>query len=188
MRKFLLLGLLTITCLTLKAQAVDTSITYTKVIFVDSSLTSADLFARAKAWFATTYRSGKDVIQMEDKENGVLIGKGAFQYTSDIYWGSEGTKGWIYYSITIQVKEGRYKYELTNFIHEGNPFNSGGQLSFGLITSSQECTSVIRGTSRSWRNKVWNDIKTDLNYNAQLIIGSLLVDMNKPVNKKTSDW
>jgi hypothetical protein len=138
----------------LHSQIKDTAITFSKVMTVDSSLKSAELYARARAWFAVTYRSGKDVIQLEDKENGKLIGKGAIKYTSRVFVGSEGTKGWIYYTITIQIKDGRYKYELTDFIHEGNPYNSGGQFSFDLITSSEECPREFRMTNKSWRNKV----------------------------------
>jgi hypothetical protein len=170
------------------AQISDTAMTFTKVVFVDSTLKSPELYERAREWFALTYRSSKEVLQVEDKDNFKLIGKGAFKYISDIYYGSEGTKGWVYYTITVQVKDGKYKYELSNFIHEGNVVNPAGYFSFGLITSAQECPSPISYSTQNWRNKVWNDIKMNVNRDAYLTINSLTGSMNKPATKKSDDW
>jgi len=166
----------------------DSTLSYSKVEYVDSTLKSSELFTRAREWFALTFRSSNDVIQLEDKQNGKLIGKGAFKYTSRILYGSEGTKGWVYYTLTIQVKDGRYKFDLTNFIHEGNPNNTGGALSFNLITTSDECPYDFAMSSKSWKNKVWKDIKQDIQTNSETIISSLKIAMSKPSPKVADEW
>jgi hypothetical protein len=163
-------------------------ISYTKVVYVDSSLKSIELYNRARSWFAESYRSSNDVIQLEDKDEGKIIGKGSIRYISSVYYGSEGTKGWIRYTLSVQVKDGRYKYELTNFIHEGNPLNSGGQLSFGLITNEEECPREFKMTNRSWRNKVWNDIKRTVEIEAEILINSLENAMENPADSQKDDW
>lgn len=87
--------------------------TYTGVVQIDS-LNKDQLYLQAKKWFVNTYKSAKAVIQMDDKENGLIIGKGTFVLFSldnDTY---------INHTISIFVKDGRYKYVLTNFIYENN--------------------------------------------------------------------
>lgn len=124
---------------------------------------------------------------MDDKENGKIIGKGNIRYTSKIFVGSEATKGWIRYTISIQVKSGRYKYEINDFYHEGNPLNSSGAFSFGLITSSSECPYKI-GAGQGWRNKVWKDIKETIEKNIKPLAESIITAMGKPAKNKDSDW
>lgn len=164
-------------------------ITYSQIIKVDSALSSNELYHRARAWFAETYRSAQDVIQMDDKENGKIIGKGNIRYTSKIFFGSEGTKGWIRYTISIHVKNGRYKYEVSDFYHEGNPLNSGGQLSFGLITNSIECPYKVGAmTGKGWRNKVWDDIKETIEKSITSLTESIINSMGKSAKNKDADW
>ncbi|MBK7678129.1 MAG: DUF4468 domain-containing protein [Chitinophagaceae bacterium] len=111
------------------------------------------------------------------------------RYTSRIFVGSEGTKGWIRYTISVQVKDGRYKYEVTDFYHEGNPFNSGGQFSFRLITNENECPYKVGSMmGKGWRNKVWIDIKETIAKNITPLTESIRVAMGKPGKYKDSDW
>jgi hypothetical protein len=125
---------------------------------------------------------------MEDKENGQIIGKGNMQYTSDIFVGSEGTKGWIRYKVKIVVKQGRYKYEITDFIHEGNPYNPGGQFSFGLITNSVPCPYKFKWSTKKWGDKVWLDIKETIAAKAPSMIESLKKAMSHASVSGSNDW
>jgi len=88
-------------------------VTYTAVIQVDSSDKNT-LYIRAKKWFVETYNSARDVIQLDDKENGEITGKGNFKisyYTRDPY---------ISHTVSIFVKDGRYKYVVTGFSYSDN--------------------------------------------------------------------
>ena len=166
------------------------NIFFEEVVKVDSNLTKQELYVNAKEWFAKTFVSAQDVIQMDDKEVGRIIGKGNMEYNSTIYYGSNGTKGWIRYTVTIQVKDGRYKYEISNFVHEGNSLNSYGAFSFGLITNNADCTTQVTSTaSPKWKNKVWNDIKIRIDSYTPLIISSLKEEMSKsPEFYEDEDW
>jgi Domain of unknown function (DUF4468) with TBP-like fold len=190
MYRYLLLSLTLLLSLQIYSQdSLDTSLTYTQVVKVDSTLSSNELYLRARAWFAESYRSAHDVIQMDDKDNGKIIGKGNLRYLSNIFEGSDGTKGWIRYTISIQVKNGRYKYEITDFYHEGNPLSSGGECSFGLITNSSECPYKIGAWARKgWKNKVWKDIKETIEKNITSLMESITIAMGKPAKNKDSDW
>lgn len=83
--------------------------------------------------------------------------------------------GTIKYSIYIYVKDGRYKYEVTNFIHQGTLDNC----SFGLMTTDKECPANTR--PKEWgavgANQVWDAVKADINHNVTELLTSLKADM-----------
>jgi hypothetical protein len=189
MKKYLFLTILVMFFNNLYSQnSKDSLISFSKVVVVDSDITAEELYDRARTWFAIAFKDGKEVVQLEDKEQFKLIGKGGFKYNPRVYIGSDGSRGYVSYTITIQVKDNRYRYILTNFYHEGNTVNQAGQFSFGYISSSEECTTDIAMTSKSWRNKVWKDIKIDIDNNAKQLISSLEKSMKTPTNKLQDDW
>lgn len=74
-------------------------------------LSATDIYNRAKRWVAQNYRSSKDVIQLDNKEAGEIMVKGYayIDFTQPLYsntWRS-------YHILLIQVKDGKYKYEMT---------------------------------------------------------------------------
>ncbi len=92
---------------------VDGRVTYTGVIQVDSS-GKDELYDRAMRWFITTYLSPKDVIDLEDRENREIIGKGSLKivyYFRDPY---------IDYTISIIAKDNRFKYTITDLSYSEN--------------------------------------------------------------------
>jgi hypothetical protein len=80
---------------------------YTGVVRVDSA-NKTELYDRAKRWLVHEYKSAKEVVQLDDKENGDIIGKGFYLTT----WCGERFD--VYHTITIAVKDGRYKYTITD--------------------------------------------------------------------------
>jgi len=76
----------------------DNKVTYISVVQADS-ISKDELYERAKRWL--TYAGGE--IKFDDSN--VLVGKGYFTCGAEDVW----------YKIIIQLKEGRYKYELTDF-------------------------------------------------------------------------
>lgn len=88
----------------------DGVVTYTNVIQVDGT-NKDELYSRAKKWFATMYKSANDVIQLDDKENGEIIGKGNFKIS---YYARNPI---INHTITISIKDGRFKYVITDLVY-----------------------------------------------------------------------
>jgi hypothetical protein len=92
---------------------------FNEVVKVDS-ITQLELYSRGRQWFAVNFNSAKSVLEMEDKELGKLIGN-AFQ---DIYF----TKSFLadpptkcYYTISLFVKDGKYKLVVSNFKIQAYP-------------------------------------------------------------------
>lgn len=73
-------------------------VTYINTIKLDS-VSKDEIYNRAKHWLA--YNSDRIMIDNNDE----LIGRGHFLVDFSHVW----------YSITIHIKDGRYKYEITNF-------------------------------------------------------------------------
>lgn len=84
--------------------------TYTAVIEVPG-VSKLELYTRARSWFVEYYKDADAVIQMEDKESGRLIGKGRF----GVIW-QMGVERLIRHTVQIDVKDGRFRYSISNFM------------------------------------------------------------------------
>lgn len=93
--------------------------TYLAVVQVDGA-SAADLYSRARAWVAKTYRSAQAVVQLEDDQAHRLVAKGVMKFQVDLP--SVITPGKLQpvemvvpHSVTIECKDGRYRFTLTDF-------------------------------------------------------------------------
>jgi hypothetical protein len=101
---------------------------FTEVVNVDSA--NADkLYSRAKIFIVDAFKSGKDVTQLNDDASKTVIGKGIIQISFKSLIGSADKK-LVNFKLTIQCKDGRYKYTLTNFVLEmiGPNYNDSAPL------------------------------------------------------------
>lgn len=173
-------------------------LTYSGVVFVDSVSSKEELFERGRIWFANTFKDSKEVLQVNDKENGELIGRGAMKFESETFSGSSATRGYIYFDIKVYTKQGRYRYEVTNFTHEGTGGSSYGAiyppLSFGLITHDSLCPTNKLGeeyntkTGDKWRNKLWKEFREKIGANTFSLVESLKTAMKTVSPAKRDDW
>ena len=93
-------------------------ILYTDVVQVPGA-SQAELYARAKLWFADTFKSAKEVVQAEDKEAGIMQGT-AFQGIAVVVLGTYSPQK-LWYTVKIALKEGRYKYDITELRVQSYP-------------------------------------------------------------------
>ncbi len=77
------------------------------------------LFLNSKQFFADAFKSANEVIQMDDKESGIIIGKGFIDISAKMLTSTFPVKMW--YTIKIQSKDGRYKYEIYDICFENYP-------------------------------------------------------------------
>jgi hypothetical protein len=95
-------------------------VTYTEIIEQSESL-SDSLYKRAKRWamanFAKNGEKPKDIFEV-DKENAKLVINGyidAYTYTNKY---SKLSVGYHKFKMTLWIKEGRYKYTISNLVNE----------------------------------------------------------------------
>lgn len=160
---------------------------YIGVVEVSPNLKSGQLFSIARQWVADNYLEYKDGI-IADPSTGELIGKGSFKYHADVPYGGGPASGKIMYSIKIFVKDGKYKYEFSHFVHSGTDMGSHVAANFGLITESQEPTSDIGpGSDANFRANVWQDIKKKIDSEMHSTIQSLNDFISQKASNK-NDW
>jgi hypothetical protein len=87
-------------------------IDFTKVVQVPGA-SQNELYARGKVWLADTFPSTQKAIQVDDKDAGILIGKG--WQPAYVYDGYNTVEVMLWYTVKLAFKEGRYRYNLTDF-------------------------------------------------------------------------
>lgn len=64
----------------------------------------SEIYTAAREWFAKSFVSANAVLQMDDKDSGVLVGKGKIGSSMDIL-------------IKVETKDGRLRYTLTDIVY-----------------------------------------------------------------------
>lgn len=149
-------------------------IVYTEVVTVEN-VSSDVLFLRAKEWFVHTFVSAEDVLQLEDKAAGILIGKSNFRVETSFMGGGTGA-GRVKFTIEINVKDGKYKYKIQDLIHDGN----GEVSSHGDLRLEKPSGGIYTMGMKNWLG-----IKQQTNTKVLSIISSLKKAMN---TSKDNDW
>lgn len=115
-------------------------VTNGKIIYSDTlqttNATQSDLYLRAREWFATSFKSADAVLEMEDKEVGILIGKAY----SDIPLSTTGMgKMKMWYTIKVVTKDNQAIYTFSN-IQLQNYYNAS-------LPSPEAQTQLLTGES-----------------------------------------
>ncbi len=149
---------------------VDGVINYTEVVTVDSTIKKEELYNRAKMWFVDNYKSANDVIQMQDKDAGVIIGKGLFSYQYNPMSLSDRTTINISHTVKIYVKDGKYKYEIVDL--SGKYYTAGYN------------TIPIRNGGIGMNKRNYEKLCESINYSVLKTITSLKITMEQPLTTK----
>jgi hypothetical protein len=158
------------------------NLNYNEVIQVDS-IKKDELYLRSKQFFVDVFKSAKDVIQMDDKEAGVVVGKGF----NDIYIKVMGiaTSIQMWYTIKIQSKEGRYKYEIYDIYFKSYPGQYGTTTTRAEEMFDKRTYFRKNGDPRDVQEKY--KIETTLKANS--LVTAIKTTMNKPVTSSDKkDW
>lgn len=96
---------------------------YQEVIEFDENLDKDELFNRTRLWLAETFVDSESVIELEDKEAGLLVGNGGMDYTFPLVPPMDGQ-----FSLRIDIKDGKLRTTYSNFriYQSGTQFTSAG--------------------------------------------------------------
>ena len=136
-------------------------IKFDEIIIVDSTRTKEDLYNTAKVWIAQKHNNGKAVIQIENKDEGFILGKVKVSYEPDFLSGSAGARGFIGYTLKLSFKNGRYKFEIFDFEHFGT-YISGYNFSIGIVNEGEVYLGNSTVSTKSFRNRVNNDVQKQI--------------------------
>lgn len=137
---------------------------YSEVVTVDS-VDQKTLFNRSKLFVANAFVSVKDVTNLDDSETFTVITKGdiPWYYTNGL---GSTPGGAVRFKFTIQCKDGRYKYSVSNFVH--TDVRRNGNYSGGAFENEKaSCGGLLMP------KKTWNKIKSDTNESVLQFIADL---------------
>ncbi|GEM_PF-1203179 len=177
----LLIGLLF--CLPVGSKA-QNGIEYSDVVELNNA--SGDvLYSNALVWFAEFFNDSRAVIETKDREAGIILGDGRFNYTAPSGTKYKDVSGTIEFRIKVMFKEGRSKIELTNFRHKP----SFPSYSLGLITDSENYSGPKKSNmlSDKWHQVLWTDLRNDTSIGAEEILKHFKEYMFESLTK-TEDW
>ncbi|MGN8055632.1 DUF4468 domain-containing protein [Pedobacter sp. 22163] len=116
MKKILLIAILILTGKIVMAQDLNFPVdsltqkaTYSEVIQAKGS--KNDLYNKAMEWLAINFKSSKNVVQLDDKDGGKIIAK---------FVAFDSNQGPVTATLTIMIKDERYKYILNDIYFNGN--------------------------------------------------------------------
>lgn len=156
-------------------------ITYSEVVPVHD-VAKDELYTRARVWFAKTFKSANHVIQMEDKENGILIGKAAMK----VYHKAMVTHyhGLINYTVTIQVKDGRFKYSISDFNHTA----SGATATNEDYGPCEEMINTKHNTMGVSHQSIYNQYFKQIKLEMEGLSNDIKTSLAKPATDTSDDW
>lgn len=79
-----------------------------------AGVSATDLFDRAIKWIEDFYPNPHGVIQTKNKEEGLIEGRARFKLNKEDKKGNQLNGGFVSYGFTIYMKDGRYKYVITD--------------------------------------------------------------------------
>lgn len=158
-------------------------ITFSEVVKVDSSLTKNALYLNAQKWLTKAFKDANAAIQFEDKEEGKVIAKGTdeVRFKQGMQIGDQ-SGGDFMFTLTITVKDGRYKYTITDISHTGNKVVGFPKDGGAIELESPACGKWGMG------DKLWLELKGKFHDHIKSLIESLKDGMTQKPGKDADDW
>ena len=145
---------------------------FSEVVKVDS-VSKDDIYSRARAYIATIYNDSKSVIQMDDRQAGIIIGKAIFRtHYKGLTIGAYN--GFVDYNLKIEIKEGRFRFTMSSFVHTVINPQAISKLSLGLLTTDENYPYKAPLFGTGTFNKIWRLLKEDAQINFKVILLSLI--------------
>jgi len=80
----------------------------------DIDLTKNEIYDSSLEWMAQTLSGSREVIELKDKDKGVIIGKGITRFRGKVGVGS--TDVLCRFTLIVEAKDNKYRTTYTNFV------------------------------------------------------------------------
>jgi hypothetical protein len=132
-----------------------------------------EFFNRAIGWINSFYANPVDVTKTRNPESGIIKGLHRFKIKSATKDGTEVDAGVVQYEFSLEFREGRYRYTLSDFV---------------LRQTSRVPVEKWLDKNDPQYNPLWDDFLIQVDDFAQNWIGSLKDGMKPPKVKADDDW
>lgn len=123
---------------------------------------SEEIYTQVKLWMASYYKSMEDVVQVDDQKSGIIKGRALMTFYSK-------TLGKVfdyptYYTIRIDIKDGKYRLSITDYIIKSEYGDYGVEMQFTDKMALKK-NGELRDFPIAAKNGIlehWESIKSDL--------------------------
>jgi hypothetical protein len=159
-------------------------ITFTEVVAMPG-VSQAELYTRAKVWFATTFKAPKLVVQADEKETGIIQGE-SWAPIQVHYLGPKrpASELRLWCTIKFAFKDGRYRYEITDLATDTAPtpaYPTSAPRTPVETTLAKLSTIALKNPDAA------REFKQETSRSASYIESLLKTGMTRPAAGK-SDW
>ena len=159
----------------------DGRIYYSEIITVDSSLTADNLYQNAKSWASLTFRSAKDATQSDDPVSKTIIIKSYVAKGHNAY--VTNPQNW--FVLKIEMKDGRYKYTLTDVRYEFSVYAAGKSIE---SDKPLELWVLPSGNNSPKKQQKINNALTEYLSTIDAEFKAIIADMTKSISAPVEQW
>ena len=163
---------------------VDGNYEYMEVVTLDTSWKKDDLYKNAKLFFTDEFRSAKDVLQYDDRNEGKIVGKGVTKILGGqgVFLNYFTDTRYVNFTLEVFCKDGRYRYRIYNIYSDGITTASGGSSGTSTNTvNGQSVDAQYEMTKKGITKKMDRQLFVDMVHSIESIIADLKADMSKRV-------
>lgn len=113
------------------------ALTFSEIIEAEG-MSKSDLFVRLNYWYTSTFNDANSVIQLNDKESGVIIGKGYVSEIADHAAGLNAYKININPIIKTDIKDGKVRVTYTVQAYDVDKLAGGGVTAAALAGPNRQ--------------------------------------------------
>ena len=121
-------------------------VSFENIVEVDG-MSKIDLYLLAEEWFSKTFNSENSVIQMQDKEEGMIIGEG--NITAYGHFRNVESGVWKF-TVSFTAKEGRFRYVISDIYHETSVTSTIKGAGGDIKNEKPECGKWLV-TKKQWK-------------------------------------
>lgn len=147
-------------------------ITYTQV--VEATGTKEELYRKSLSWFNSFYKNPTEIIREKDPVEGRITGKGRIKILNPPdKKGIQTMKGIVLYTLICEMKDGRFKYTITDINLKS--------------TSFYPCENWLDTEAQTY-SQVYNFFLTQVNDDISKTIEDLVKTMTITPENKPEEW
>lgn len=163
---------------------------FSEVVQLDSTYKKDMLYKNSKLFFADAFKSAKDVLQYDDREEGKVIGKGNFVIEEgQAFFLTYTTEKWhSNFSLEIFSKDGRYRYRMYDFNIESRRVVSGGNTADNVNNYSLSLDEAYKVTEKGVTKKMNRKLFSEMISRIHSTISELKVYMAKKESSSNSNF
>ncbi len=136
------------------------------------------IYSDTKMFIGETWKSAKDVIQNDDKENGLILIRGLNQVSTSINMGMQQLTYYFSYSVKFQMKDKKYRITLDNVLCDDAV--TTGTYKAKVIPINSYTGVMEMGLPKKQYWEVMDKLKLDLN--------EILISYRNYISKPNDDF